>query len=717
MPEFLNPGMLWWLAAALPAITILYFLRLRRETKRVSSTLLWRRSVHDLRVNAPIQMIRRNLLLLLQLLAITAALLALARPFTHITEPRGRTAALVIDASASMGTTDAPGGKTRLDAAKDEALRILDAMGQDPSATRHDRLSIIVAADQPYTASALTHDTAHLRRAIESITLRQTHADLPAAIQMALAISTEAPPPAEDGETGIAPPPLLPLILIGDGVSGGIPEALTAYLAPPTEAESIWEGSRYLRVGQTTSDNLALVSADLRDDPGGIAGRQIFLRVENMSHIPRQATLTVELNGIFHDRKRITIPPRPPVHEAPAGEEPTSPSALPPPPPPGQAGVDFRIPAEARGRVVVRLEPADGLPDSMAADNVVHAVLHPPEPIRCLLVSAEGHYFLEHAIRQLADTVTLATITPSAYEAQAERDGEVRMPDGSPVELTLFDRYAPPQTPDGGSFFIGTVPRDLPDIEDQGLLYVPRILDWNRNHPILRFVSGLDALLIYRTRHLELGGGWVPLLEAEGVSLAREEDLRDEAVLRAAPVLEVPLLASHTAEERRVAILAFDIWDTRDWVMRVSFPLLIRNTIHWLARPGGHQQRPVHQTGETLRAEFPRDTGDVRVTRPDGSVTNAMTTGTRQVYVSDTGEAGFYTLRGDDGTVREFGYSLLRAQESDNAAREAVTFGQRRFEAARGEQRRSRDLWPYAVMLVLAFLLLEWYVFNKRILG
>jgi hypothetical protein len=81
MPQFLDPTALWWLAAALPAIVALYFLKLRRQEQIISSTILWRRSVYDLRVNAPIQMIKRNLLLLLQLLIATLVILALARPF------------------------------------------------------------------------------------------------------------------------------------------------------------------------------------------------------------------------------------------------------------------------------------------------------------------------------------------------------------------------------------------------------------------------------------------------------------------------------------------------------------------------------------------------------------------------------------------------------------------------------------------------------------
>src|SRR5512136_2804558 len=105
--SFLN---LWWAlgiaAVVVPALLILYFLKLRRREELVASTLLWKRAVQDLQVNAPFQRLRKNLLLFLQLLVLAAAILALARPIVRTAVGSEERVVLLIDRSASMNTRE-----------------------------------------------------------------------------------------------------------------------------------------------------------------------------------------------------------------------------------------------------------------------------------------------------------------------------------------------------------------------------------------------------------------------------------------------------------------------------------------------------------------------------------------------------------------------------------------------------------------------------------
>src|ERR1700722_13105945 len=133
-PHFLNS----WPAAvaaaiAVPALLILYFLKLRRREMVVPSTLLWRKAIQDLQVNAPFQKLRRNLLLLLQLLLLLALLLAFSRPVTSYRPPPGAVSVILIDRSASMSARDM-NEHSRLEEAKKRAKELVDSMGKDSSA-------------------------------------------------------------------------------------------------------------------------------------------------------------------------------------------------------------------------------------------------------------------------------------------------------------------------------------------------------------------------------------------------------------------------------------------------------------------------------------------------------------------------------------------------------------------------------------------------------
>src|SRR5947199_733135 len=124
---------LLWLLLLVPVIVLLYLLKLKRRAVTVSSVLLWSRLLKDVQANSPFQKLRRNLLLLLQLLIVALAIFALARPFLRVQALGGKSVVLILDGSASMKSRDrlrfaqATGG-TRFEAARRAALKMVDGM-------------------------------------------------------------------------------------------------------------------------------------------------------------------------------------------------------------------------------------------------------------------------------------------------------------------------------------------------------------------------------------------------------------------------------------------------------------------------------------------------------------------------------------------------------------------------------------------------------------
>lgn len=161
--SLLAPLALFGAAILGPLIIAMYLLQLRREERTVSSTFLWQRMVRDVEANAPWQRLRRNWLLLLQLLILALLVLALARPFVFAEGISGRNLVIILDRSASMGAVD--DGVRRLDAAKARAIQLIDQLPDGGRAT------IIAAGGLMEVPASATTDQRELRAAINAIEL------------------------------------------------------------------------------------------------------------------------------------------------------------------------------------------------------------------------------------------------------------------------------------------------------------------------------------------------------------------------------------------------------------------------------------------------------------------------------------------------------------------------------------------------------------------
>ena len=282
LPQFLNAtNAALAAAAAIPLLLLLYFLKLRRVTMPVGSTLLWKKAIQDLQVNSPFQKLRRNILLLLQLLALLALLLALARPVSEGTPLAGAKSVILIDHSASMNATDGEGGGTRLDEAKRRAGALIGTMQRGAEAM------VIGFDDELGTniAQGFTGDAQALRDAIDRI-----HADRPADA-------------AQDGlharqlEHAVRPP---------DGNRSGKGRRLPLQRRPRAPASDVAELSlrgrlHYERVGKADTKNLAVVAASARRNYERPTEVQVFARVNNFGPEPVGGKVRVSVARIDPD--------------------------------------------------------------------------------------------------------------------------------------------------------------------------------------------------------------------------------------------------------------------------------------------------------------------------------------------------------------------------------------------------------------------------------
>ena len=119
----------------IPAIVLLYFLKVRRPEVRVSTLMFWRPFMADRQANAPWQRLRPSVLLLLQLLAALLLAAGLMRPGLIGAAGIASTTVVMIDASPSMQATDVSPSRFQaaLERAKGEQRPVAPAVVRAPA--------------------------------------------------------------------------------------------------------------------------------------------------------------------------------------------------------------------------------------------------------------------------------------------------------------------------------------------------------------------------------------------------------------------------------------------------------------------------------------------------------------------------------------------------------------------------------------------------------
>jgi hypothetical protein len=266
--SFLTPIFLLLGLLAIPII-LMYMLRLRRREVMVSSTLLWQKLLRDREANAPWQKLRRNLLLLLQLLILAALVLALARPFFPIPSLISGSTVVLLDGSASMQATD--GNSPRFESAKAEVNTLINDLGGD------NQMTLIHVGHTPTVLASATNDKTVLRRALADAQPTTATPNWEAA----LALAAGAAQGFRDGR----------VVIVSDG---GLPSDL-----PPLPTAPV-----YLPIGES-GENLAISALATR---GTETGPQLFASVANQGVLDQEALFNLTLDGTLYDSRRVSVP-------------------------------------------------------------------------------------------------------------------------------------------------------------------------------------------------------------------------------------------------------------------------------------------------------------------------------------------------------------------------------------------------------------------------
>ncbi len=352
--KFLAP-LAAWFAVTIPVIVIFYLLKRRRVMLRVPSTLLWQRYLAETQASAPFQKLRKNWLLLLQILLLILAVFALTRPYFAGRQTPSSLRVLILDASASMQSTDVE--PTRFDAARAEARKWVD--GLKPGQL----MVILQAGPRTDIRQSATSDRQALRRALDACVVTDGPSRIGDAFKMAESLIRDV----ADAE----------IHLFSDGSVGGLDEFENRNLPLV-----------YHRVG-LRANNVAFGSMEVRANPENPRQRAVFASLSNLSPVPVETLVELSFDAEVIDARPVKLPP---------GET---------------ESLVFLVNQQRDGVYTIRHDARDEMP----ADNQASVVSQLPAPVKVLLVTA-GNRFLEKALRAAGEVqVTVAGAMPEDSRA------------------------------------------------------------------------------------------------------------------------------------------------------------------------------------------------------------------------------------------------------------------------------------------------------------
>lgn len=149
-----------------PVIILLYILKQEAKQKAVSSTLLWQEAYRNIEATKPWERLKKNILLVLQIITVLLFILAMMGPWIHSLGSAGSQVILVIDNSASMETMYSD-NETRLQAAQKAACDYVERLPVNTA--------IHVIAVNQQSALVLSNSTDKVEARQRIMDIGQTH--------------------------------------------------------------------------------------------------------------------------------------------------------------------------------------------------------------------------------------------------------------------------------------------------------------------------------------------------------------------------------------------------------------------------------------------------------------------------------------------------------------------------------------------------------------
>jgi hypothetical protein len=318
--------------------------------------------------------------------------------------------------------------------------------------------------------------------------------------------------------------------------------------------------------------------------------------------------------------------------------------------------------------------------DSLAIDNQTSLIIPPAKELK-VLVAEEGAQIVRTVLQgmpladlKVVDSSTLRSMIESddlsAYDVVVIRDLHIdSLPQGKylifgePPPISAFDTFA--------------------DGEAQVMLVA------SENHPVMRFVryedivvtKGHDVVIQNEVETLLEGSNW-------------------------------PAVMTYRGDGIQLVYVAFDPINS-NWPYLRSFPFFVFNGVQFLGHSGDQLTSSSREIGQTI-TEHIRVGDQVILTEPDGVKHTILVDKNGSVSWGPTRLSGVHTISSSQRDDLFFAINSP-VQESKIASVEQISIGAKEVSSSSSEGLSFIQLWPWALGAVLAVLIAEWWVYQKKV--
>jgi len=631
-------------AIVIPLLLLLYFLRLRRQTMEISSTMLWERAVEDLHANTPFQRLRPSTLLLLQILALALVVIAIMQPQIEGGRPKEGTHVILIDRSGSMTATNEE-GVSRLEEAKERAIDLVDQIhGGGIFSSSGGETMVIAFSDHAEVVSPFTDSIQQLTSAIRSIEPTHGRSILSESLTLARAYTTTVDPEKD----GLSSSESAQLELFSDGRIQDISE----------QALQRGESLQYHMVGSTDARNIGISTIDAQRKTESSEEVQVFLSLHNTNLENETVDIELQIDGVPVGAQQVTIP-------AQQNNQPGTTSMV---------FVPFLI--SKSGVVSAKILTKDAL----EIDNQASLVIPPAKELRVLLAEESAPI-----VQTVLEGMPLA---------------ELKVVSGSTLSEMLANGH--------------TDAFDVIVVRDVLLATLPRgaYLIFGKPPPITSFDTYVEGeaqvMLVAREEHPVMR-----FVRYEEIVVTQGYDVvTDQSVNTLLEGSQWPAVLAYRGDGIQLIYVSFDPANS-NWPYLRSFPFFVFNGVQFLGHRGDQLTASSKQVGQSI-TEHVLDSKTIELVEPDGSI--------HEVLVDVNGEAswgpirltGVHTIQSNKAT-----HSLVAinspTSESILVSRKQISIGATEISTTHASGQSFIQLWPWALGAVLAVLLAEWWVYQRKV--